>query len=90
MPPPPGPPEFCEIWAPAILPCSAWSTVTACARDTIVESTVAMLVPTRRRSVGEAVPVTTTSERLMALTESAASAVTVLPATTCTVRFTGW
>ena len=49
-----------------------------------------MDVPTRRFSVGDAVPVTTTSDRLIALTESAASTVKVLPPTTCTVLDTGW
>jgi len=44
-PPPPGMPEFCVIWAPAILPCIAWSTVSASARASWAESTVATLVP---------------------------------------------
>ncbi len=54
MPPPPGPPEFCVICAPGSFPCSAWSTVTACARLMTAESTEATLVPSLRRSVGVA------------------------------------
>ena len=55
-----------------------------------VESTEAMLVPSLRRSVGAAEPVTTISERFIALTLSATSSVTMVPDCTATVRDTGW
>jgi hypothetical protein len=86
MPPPPGFPEFCVICAPAIFPCSAWSTVTALDFATALLSTDAMLVPTARRSVGAAVPVTRTSDSVVDAVASAKSAVTVCPAATVTER----
>jgi hypothetical protein len=84
MPPPPGLPEFCVICAPATLPWSAWSTVTAAARVMAALSTLATLVPSARRDVGAAVPVTTTSFSVTAASRIVKSAVAVPPAATST------
>ena len=55
-----------------------------------VESTDATLVPIFRRSVGAALPVTTTSLRFTALTLSAMSPTALSPALTVTDFVTGW
>jgi hypothetical protein len=89
-PPPPGMPEFWVICAPATLPWSARSTVSASLWLMSDESTVAILVPTFRFSVAVPVPVTTISLRFTALTEIAISPTALSPALTSIRRVAGW
>jgi hypothetical protein len=87
--PPPGWPEFSEISAPVIFPWSAWSTeVAPGAWFTASPVTLAMVLPTWRRSTGAPVPVTTipSSSTAPACRVTGATCTAVLvPSVTCRV-----